>query len=73
MQGIAELKARRAIDAPRRAMLKTEMYIRARAAAADHAQNAIRARKMAERIYAASAKTSRQRHLNIVYINALKL
>jgi hypothetical protein len=59
MQGIAELKAKRAIIAQRRVNQKTKIYIRATAAAVVRAQNAIRARKMAERIYAAKVKVQR--------------
>ena len=53
------MKAKNAINKQRKENAKAKIYIRATAAAVIRAQNAVRARKIAERMYAAKIKVER--------------
>jgi hypothetical protein len=78
MQGIAEIKARRAISGQRRANAQAKVYIRKTAAAVVRAQNSIRARKIAERVYAAKIAVERsmqrkaERHQRLAIAGTIK-
>jgi hypothetical protein len=59
LQGIAVARAMRAIRMQSIENRKARVYIRATAAAVVRAQNSVRARKIAERMYAAKIKIER--------------
>jgi len=59
LQGLAEIRAFKAINQQRIQNKKARVYIRATAAAVVRAQNSVRARKIAERMYAAKIKIER--------------